>query len=42
MKEYQNINLSQSVYKKFFHDETKKEVEEVLEKALELYFNQKM
>ena len=42
MKEYQNIKLSQSVYKKFFHDETKKEVEAVLEKALELYFNQKM
>lgn len=38
MKEYQNIKLSQSVYKKFFYGETKEDVEEIIEKALEIYF----
>lgn len=38
IKEYQNIKLSRSVYKKFFHDETKEDVEEIIEKALEIYF----
>ena len=38
IKEYQNIKLSQSVYKKFFYDETKEDVEEIIEKALEIYF----
>ena len=42
MKEYQNIKLSQSIYQKFFQDKAKEDVEEVVEKALELYFNQKM
>ena len=40
MKEYQNIKLSQSVYKKFFHDERKEDVEEIIEKALEIYFKE--
>ena len=38
IKEYQNIKLSQSVYKKFFYGETKEDVEEIIEKALEIYF----
>ncbi len=42
VKEYQNIKLSQSIYQKFFQDKAKQDVEEVVEKALELYFNQKM
>ncbi|HEK9147624.1 TPA: ParB N-terminal domain-containing protein, partial [Streptococcus equi subsp. equi] len=33
VKKYQNIKLSQSVYKKFFHDERKEDVEEIIEKA---------
>lgn len=40
-KEYQNIKLSQSIYKKFFHDESKKEIEEIIEKALEMYLTVK-
>lgn len=40
IKEYQNIKLSQSVYKKFFHDERKEDVEEIIEKALEIYFKE--
>lgn len=38
IKEYQNIKLSQSVYKKFFYGETKEDVEEIIEKVLEIYF----
>lgn len=41
IKEYQNIKLSQSTYKKFFQDERKEEVEEIIEKALEMYFREK-
>ena len=40
MKEYQNIKLSQSAYKKFFKDESKEEVEEIIEKALAMYFRE--
>ncbi|HEM3166385.1 TPA: ParB N-terminal domain-containing protein [Streptococcus suis 92-1400] len=40
VKKYQNIKLSQSVYKKFFHDERKEDVEEIIEKALEIYFRE--
>ena len=39
-KEYQNIKLSQSAYKKFFRDESKEEVEEIIEKALAMYFRE--
>ena len=39
-KEYQNIKLSQSAYKKFFKDESKEEVEEIIEKALAMYFRE--
>ena len=39
MKEYQNIKLSQSIYQKFFrYEESKEEVEGIIEKALEIYF----
>ena len=41
MKEYQNIKLSQSIYQKFFQDESKEEVEEIIEKALEMYLREK-
>lgn len=37
-KEYQNIKLSQSAYKKFFRDESKEEVEKIVERALAMYF----
>lgn len=40
MKEYQNIKLSQSIYQKFFQDETKENVENIIEKALEIYFKE--
>lgn len=40
VKKYQNIKISQSVYKKFFHDERKEDVEEIIEKALEIYFRE--
>ena len=40
-KEYQNIKLSQSAYKKFFQNENKEEVGEIIEKALEMYFREK-
>jgi len=39
-KEYQNIKLSQSAYKKFFKDESKEEVEKIIEKALAMYFRE--
>ena len=42
MKEYQNIKLSQSIYQKFFQDESNEQIPVIIEKALELYFNQKM
>ena len=39
VKEYQNIKLSQSIYQKFFrYEESKEEVEGIIEKALEIYF----
>ena len=39
IKEYQNIKLSQSIYQKFFrYEESKEDVEEIIEKALEIYF----
>lgn len=41
IKEYQNIKLSQSAYKKFFQDESKEAVGEIIEKALEMYFREK-
>lgn len=40
MKEYQNIKLSQSIYQKFFQDKAKEEAEEIIEKALEIYFKE--
>lgn len=41
MKEYQNIKLSQSIYQKFFrYEESKEEVEGIIEKALEIYFRE--
>lgn len=40
VKEYQSIKLSQSVYQKFFQDETKEDVESIIEKALENYFRE--
>ena len=39
-KEYQNIKLSQSAYKKFFKDESKEEVEKIVEMALAMYFRE--
>ncbi len=39
-KEYQNIKLSQSAYKKFFRDESKEEVEKIVERALAMYFRE--
>ena len=41
MKEYHNIKLSQSIYQKFFQDESKEEVEEIIEKALAMYLREK-
>lgn len=41
IKEYQNIKLSQSAYKKFFQDKSKEAVGEIIEKALEMYFREK-
>lgn len=41
VKEYQNIKLSQSIYQKFFQDESKEEVEEIIEKALAMYWREK-
>lgn len=41
MKEYQNIKLSQSIYQKFFQDESKEEMEEIIEKALAMYWREK-
>ncbi len=41
MKEYQNIKLSRRIYQKFFQDESKEEVEEIIEKALEMYLREK-
>ena len=40
VKEYQNIKLSQSIYQKFFQDKAKEEAEEIIEKALEIYFKE--
>ena len=41
IKEYQNIKLSQSIYQKFFrYEESKEEVEGIIEKALEIYFRE--
>lgn len=41
VKEYQNIKLSQSIYQKFFrYEESKEEVEGIIEKALEIYFKE--
>lgn len=41
VKEYQNIKLSQSIYQKFFrYEESKEEVEGIIEKALEIYFRE--
>lgn len=42
IKEYQNIKLSQSIYQKFFQDEAKKDVENIIEKALTLYFKEQI
>ena len=39
-REYQNIKLSQSSYKKFFRDESKEEVEKIVERALAMYFRE--
>lgn len=38
MKAYQNIRLSQNIFQKFFQGETKENVENIIEKALENYF----
>ena len=38
MKAYQNVRLSQNIFQKFFQDETKENVENIIEKALENYF----
>ena len=40
VKEYQNIKLSQSIYQKFFQDKAIEEAEEIIEKALEIYFKE--
>lgn len=40
MKAYQNIRLSQNIFQKFFQDETKENVENIIEKALENYFKE--
>lgn len=40
IKQYQSIKLSQSIYQKFFQDETKENVENIIEKALEIYFKE--
>lgn len=40
IKEYQSIKLSQNIYQKFFQDETKEDVEAIIEKALEIYFKE--
>lgn len=37
MKAYQNVRLSQNIFQKFFQDETKENVENIIEKALENY-----
>ena len=37
-KEYQNIKLSQKTYQKFFKNEDKEKAEEIIEKALNMYF----
>ena len=39
-KEYQNIKLSQNAYKKFFRNESKEEVEKIVERALAMYFRE--
>lgn len=38
VKEYQNIKLSQKTYQKFFKNEDKEKAEEIIEKALNMYF----
>ena len=38
VKEYHNIKLSQQTYQKFFKDESKEEIEDIIEQALEMYF----
>ena len=37
-KEYQSIKLSQKTYQKFFQNEDKEKAEEIIEKALNMYF----
>ena len=38
VKEYQSIKLSQKTYQKFFQNDDKEKVEEIIEKALNMYF----
>ena len=38
VKIYENIKLSKNIYQKFFNDESKEEIESIIEKALEMYF----
>ncbi|MGP1448761.1 MAG: ParB/RepB/Spo0J family partition protein [Filifactor alocis] len=38
VKEYHNIKLSRQTYQKFFKDESKEEIEDIIEQALEMYF----
>lgn len=40
VKIYENIKLSKNIYQKFFNDESKEEIESIIEKALEMYFIQ--
>lgn len=37
-KEYQSVRLSQKIYQKFFQNEDKEKAEEIIEKALNMYF----
>ena len=37
-KEYQSVRLSQKTYQKFFQNEDKEKAEEIIEKALNMYF----
>lgn len=40
VKIYESVKLSKNTYQKFFNDESKEEIESIIEKALEMYFMQ--
>lgn len=42
IKEYQSIKLSQNIYQKYFQDEAKEDVENIIEKAITLYFKEQI